>query len=140
MKKWHSWNSWKNPGLIWATVSWCLIEDNKPFNKVVDVGNIIFDILNICLILSTTVWPKLDNNTDDEVVCESAVKRRHWNKGLVSSRASLTSWGEGAFLVLVGNPSSDGVTIKMAYGVDVLQWPSSHPSFPIRLVLTKPTQ
>ena len=31
---------------------------------------------------------------------------------LVSSRASLTSWEEGDSLVLVGNPSSDGVMIK----------------------------
>ena len=36
-------------------------------------------------------------------------------------RASLTTWGEGASLPLVGHPSSDGVTIKMPYGVDVLQ-------------------
>ena len=42
------------------------------------------------------------------------------NTGLVSSGASLTSWGEGASLALVGYPSSDGVTIKMLYGVDVL--------------------
>ena len=35
--------------------------------------------------------------------------------GLVSNRASLTSWGDGASLALVGNPSSDGVTIKMPY-------------------------
>ena len=35
--------------------------------------------------------------------------------GLVSSGASLTSWGEGASLALVGNPSSDGITIKMPY-------------------------
>ena len=28
--------------------------------------------------------------------------------------------GEGASLALVGNPSSDGITIKMPYGVDVL--------------------
>ena len=42
------------------------------------------------------------------------------NTGLVSSGASLTSWGEGASLALVGHPSSDGVTIKMPYGVDVL--------------------
>ena len=35
--------------------------------------------------------------------------------GLVSSGASLTSWGEGASLALVGNPSSDGATIKMPY-------------------------
>ena len=34
--------------------------------------------------------------------------------------ASLTSWGEGASLALVGHPSSDGVTIKMPYGVDAL--------------------
>ena len=42
------------------------------------------------------------------------------NTGLVSSGASLTSWGEGASLALVGYPSSDGVTIEMLYGVDVL--------------------
>ena len=28
--------------------------------------------------------------------------------------------GEGASLALVGHPSSDGVSIKMPYGVDVL--------------------
>ena len=39
--------------------------------------------------------------------------------GLVTSRASLTSWGEGAFLALFGDPYSDSVTIKMPYGVDV---------------------
>ena len=42
------------------------------------------------------------------------------NTGLVSSGVSLTSWGEGTSLALVGHPSSDGVTIKMPYGVDVL--------------------
>ena len=40
---------------------------------------------------------------------------RLWNAGLVSSGASLTSWGEGASLALVGHPSSDGITIKMPY-------------------------
>ena len=49
--------------------------------------------------------------------------------GLVSSGVSLTSWGEGASLALVGHPSSDGVTIKMPYGVDVLHRPASHPIF-----------
>ena len=39
------------------------------------------------------------------------------------------SWGEGASLALVGNPSSDGITIKMPYGVDVLHRPASHPIF-----------
>ena len=45
---------------------------------------------------------------------------RHRNTGLVSSGVSLTSWGEGASLALVGQPSSDGITIKIPYGVDVL--------------------
>ena len=45
----------------------------------------------------------------------------------MSSRASLTSVGEGAFLALVGHPSSDGVVIKMPYDVDVLlHRPASH--------------
>ena len=48
---------------------------------------------------------------------------------LVSSGASLTSWVEGTSLALVGNPSSDGVMIKMPYGVDVLHRPASHPIF-----------
>ena len=40
-----------------------------------------------------------------------------------------TLWGEGSFLALVGNPYSDGVTIKMPNGVDVLHRPASHPMF-----------
>ena len=39
----------------------------------------------------------------------------------MSSRASLTSWGQGVSLALVGHPSSDGVTIKILYEVDFLQ-------------------
>ena len=62
----------------------------------------------------------------------------HWSTGLVSSGASLTSWVEGSSLASVGHPSSDAVTVKMPYGVDVLHWPASHqPSFPIGLVKTK---
>ena len=38
----------------------------------------------------------------------------------MTSIASLTSWGEGASLALDSHPSSDGVTIKMPYGVSVL--------------------
>ena len=50
--------------------------------------------------------------------------------GLVSSGASLTSWGEVTSLVLVGHPSSDGVTIKLLDGVDsFLHRPTSHPIF-----------
>ena len=40
-----------------------------------------------------------------------------------------TSWGEGASLALVGDPSSDGVKIKMPHGVEVLHQPASHPIF-----------
>ena len=54
---------------------------------------------------------------------------RHWYTGLMSSGASLTSWREGATLALVGHFSSDGVTIKMPYGVDVLHRPALHPIF-----------
>ena len=36
------------------------------------------------------------------------------------SGSSLTSWGEGASLALVGHPSSNGFKIKIPYGVDVL--------------------
>ena len=43
--------------------------------------------------------------------------------------ASLTSWGKDPSLALVGHPSSDGVTIKMPYGVDVLHRLASHPIF-----------
>ena len=49
---------------------------------------------------------------------------RLWNTGLVNSGASLTSWGEDASLALVGHPSTDGVTLKMPYGVDVLHQPA----------------
>ena len=38
----------------------------------------------------------------------------------------VTSWGEGASLALVDHPSSDGVKIKIPYGVDVsLHQPAS---------------
>ena len=41
----------------------------------------------------------------------------------MSSRVSLTSSAEVASLSLVGQPSSDSVTIKMPYAVDVLHLP-----------------
>ena len=47
----------------------------------------------------------------------------------MSSGASLTSWGEDASLALAGHPSSDGVTIKMPYEVDILHRRASHPIF-----------
>ena len=56
--------------------------------------------------------------------------------GLVSSGGSLTSWGEGAFLALAGHPSSDGVMIKMPYGVFYIHHLCT-PVFPIGLVKTE---
>ena len=55
----------------------------------------------------------------------------------MTSGASLTTWGEGASLSLVGRPSSDGVSIKMPYGVDVFIDQLCTPSFPIGLVKTE---
>ena len=52
----------------------------------------------------------------------------------MSSGASLTLWGEGASLALVGHPSSDAVTMKIPYGVDdIVHRPSSNPIFSILL-------
>ena len=45
---------------------------------------------------------------------------RHWNNRLACIGVSFTSGGEGASLLLVDRTSSDGVTIKVLYGVDVL--------------------
>ena len=45
-------------------------------------------------------------------------------------RVTFTLWGEGASLALIDHPSSDGVPIKILYGVDVsLHHPSLHPVF-----------
>ena len=47
----------------------------------------------------------------------------------MSSLVSLTSW-EKVSLALVGHPSSDGITVKIPYGVDVLlDLPASHSIF-----------
>ena len=55
----------------------------------------------------------------------------------MSSSDSLTSWEEGACLSLVGYLSSDGVKIKMPYGVDVLINQLRTPPFHIGLVKTE---
>ena len=59
--------------------------------------------------------------------------------GLVYSGTSLTSWGEKASLALVGLASSDGVTIKIPYRVDVFSTfdQPCTPSFLIGLVKTE---
>ena len=41
----------------------------------------------------------------------------------MSSGVRLTLWGEGASLAFVGHPSSNGITIKMLYVVDVYAYP-----------------
>ena len=58
------------------------------------------------------------------IIAESDI---YW---VVVQRVSLTSWGEGASLALVGNPLSEGVTIKIPYEVDgLLHRPALHPIF-----------
>ena len=76
-------------------------------------------IINSLLIFKKRNWPVFTPSyTESETNT-----LRHWNTELLSSRASLTSWGEGASLALVGDPSSDGGMI-MPYGVDVLHRPA----------------
>ena len=55
---------------------------------------------------------------------------------MVFSGARLTSWGEGAYLALLGHPSSDGVKIKIPYGVFYINQFCT-PTFPIGLVKTE---
>ena len=48
----------------------------------------------------------------------------------MSSGVSLTYWGEGVSLALAGHHSSDGITVKIPYGVDVLlHQPALHSIF-----------
>ena len=64
------------------------------------------------------------------------ISPRHWNTGLVSSGVSFTSWWEGASLALLGHPSSDGITIKIPYGIDVLlHLPALHPHLLVLILL-----
>ena len=56
---------------------------------------------------------------------------------MMSSGASLISWGEGASLTFVGHPSSDVVTIRMPSGLDVFIDQLRTPSFPIGFVKTE---
>ena len=55
----------------------------------------------------------------------------------MSSRASLTSWGKGASLVVVGRSFSSAVAIKMPYGTDFYIYQLRTPSFPNGLVKTE---
>ena len=58
---------------------------------------------------------------------------RYSNTEFVSSRFSLTSWGEVASLNMVDHPPGYVVTIKIPHGADQL----CTPSFPIGLVKTE---
>ena len=84
---------------------------------------------------------RINKTLRDEIIKRSRLKNKANKSGKEDKRfyniqrnkvsgVSLTSWGEGASLALVGNPSSDGITIKIPYGVDVLLHPpASHPIF-----------
>ena len=103
--------------------------------NVNDTDNVMFlglrDFLNCHNFMSTTTFsPYCGSRRLSTLKYWNTGFSRHWNTGLVSSGVSLTSWGEGAYLAFVGRPSSDGVTRKIPYGVDVLLHPpASHPIF-----------
>ena len=107
------------------------------YNESKQYQYILLQIINWFVLLSLqikkVVWPIKIVWPIKNCVTNCVTSPRHWNAGLVSSRASLTSWGEGASLALVGCPSSDEVTIKMPYGVDVLHQPASHPILSYRV-------
>ena len=101
----------------------------KPFDNLFS-SNCDFNILITLLYHWLNLWywlyqkknilfahtQKLYSNCSNTVFLQNKLlPPRLWNTGLVSSRASLTLWGEGASLALVGHPSSDGVMIKMPY-------------------------
>ena len=66
----------------------------------------------------STVSDKILKDRAYEIVINpKLLSPRHLNTGLVSSGVSFTSWGEGTSLSLVDHPSSDGITIKIPYGV-----------------------
>ena len=61
------------------------------------------------------------------------------NPPLVSSKVSFTTWEELPFLMLIVNPSQDGVTIKIHYGVDILLYqPNLLPTFLYLMIWLKP--
>ena len=49
------------------------------------------------------------------------IKLKYW---VGVQQGQLTSWGERRWLLSLGHPSSDGVTIKIPYMVDVLHQPA----------------
>ena len=69
-------------------------------------------------------WPWLGIDKDTEVFPPETLKYWfgvQWGQSYLIGRRCLFSLG--------WPPSSDGITIKMPYGVDVLHWPALHPIF-----------
>ena len=122
----HFWEmKWK--GITKPNMHWSVIDHAYPYQN----GSKRY---NLCLTEKYYIltWPVNLIKKRSELVSkcchETILPPRLWNTGLVSSGDSLTSYGEGASLALVGNPSSDGITIKMSYGVDVLHRHSFAPN------------
>ena len=85
--------------------------------------NITLIKLNSCDVISAIL------HLDPQLI-EVYLFPRLRNTVLVSNRVTLTSRGEGASLALISHLSSNGVTINMPYGLDVLlHWPASHHIF-----------
>ena len=74
------------------------------------------------------------------ILRQQTIKNIKIYTGLLSSSASLNPWGV-ASLALVDHPSSDGVTIKIPYRLDILLHQPAldrkTPCFPIGLVKTE---
>ena len=63
------------------------------------------------------VFKKTESNT-------ASFPRDTETQGWCPAGPVVTSWGEGASLALIDYPSSDGITTKMPYDVDVLHRPA----------------
>ena len=104
---------------IWLTVpfwvnrnGWSLIEMNSNRNRW-PIGQPVY----LWTLLRNKVFSCSENNSKT---------LKYW---VAIQRGQFYLMGEGASLSLVDYPSSNGVTIKMPYGVNVLHRPASHPVF-----------
>ena len=88
-----------------------------------------YQFFRVALIPWRTLWMPLTSSSIEYKFLSPYIEisPRNWNTGLLSSGTSLISSKEGASLALVDDPSSDGVTMKMPFGEDVLHWPALHP-------------
>ena len=90
----------------------------------------LLDHFDLCRSAWRSIWPRLSTKHFQGSHHQYPNGVHIQNSGLVSSGVNLISWGEVASLALVNHFSSDGVTIKIPYGVYVLlHWPASHPVF-----------